>query len=141
MIWFIFKKFILACDFFVNQTKALNFNQNLILIFIPLRFRKGLVWWRTRDSLSYESQYSDSLQNWGVSKISLLFYILMVEFSFISRNNLVPPIFLRLISNSDQNSELSHRVVLTSFVLLLSKFWNSWRNFSIETYSKFRFSS
>ena len=41
MIWFIFKQFILACDFFVNQTKALNFNQNLILIFIPLRFRKA----------------------------------------------------------------------------------------------------
>ena len=40
--------------------------------------RKGLVWWRTRDSMSYGSQWSDSWQNQGVSPISLLFKILMV---------------------------------------------------------------
>ena len=34
---------------------------------------KGVVWWRTRDSLSRVLQRSDSFQNQGVSQISPLF--------------------------------------------------------------------
>ena len=34
---------------------------------------KGVVRWRTRDSLSHLSQWSDSLQNQGVSQISSFF--------------------------------------------------------------------
>ena len=35
--------------------------------------RKGLVWWRTEDSLSLVSQWSDCYQNKTVSQITLLF--------------------------------------------------------------------
>ena len=37
------------------------------------------MWWRTRDLLSHLLQWSDSLQNQGVSQISPVFKILMVD--------------------------------------------------------------
>ena len=42
--------------------------------------RKGVVCCRTRDSLSYVSQWSDSQQKQGVSKIFLVFQILMISY-------------------------------------------------------------
>ena len=50
--------------------------------------RKGVLWWRTRDSVSHVSQWSDSLQNQGVSQISLLFLILTVH-TFNSRDTMI----------------------------------------------------
>ena len=66
--------------FFHNPVPRLSFFRGRGSLTVKIqKSRKAVVWWRTRDSLSHVSQWSVSQQNQGVSEISLLFSILMVE--------------------------------------------------------------
>ena len=62
--------------FHIINVLQINFSKTKL----PLRFGKaGRVWWRTRDSLSHVSRWSDCQKNETVSQISLLFQVLMIH--------------------------------------------------------------
>ena len=83
-----------------NQQLGLNFGQkqkyklslkNQYLENNIQKSREGVLWWRTRDSLSHVSQWSDSQKNQGVSQISQLFQILIF---LLARHNTQPLVAL-----------------------------------------------
>ena len=62
--------FEISCSFIKFQKFFILDNMSYSTVKIQKR-RKGVMWWRTRDSLSHVSQQSDSQQNQGVSQTSL----------------------------------------------------------------------
>ena len=92
------------------------------------------MWWRTRDSMSHVSQWSDSQQNQGISEISLLFQILIVV--TIDQNANLPLKVCQSIPNV-----CSSQCLMPKQSEISEKFFYKKESFSDFKYFPFYFSS